>query len=154
MVDATDETGESLMRLLPPLRRAIVQAVRAAEGLPNLPEAQVLMLRTLETAGPVTPGQLADELHLARPTVSNLVRELVGNGLLDRKPSEQDGRSVRLELTDRARGLLEAFNRGRHQVLTEALRSLPDGDRANIAAAVPSLGLLRKQLQRMGADDE
>ena len=90
MVDATDEMGESLMRLLPPLRRAIVQAVRAAEGLPELPEAQVLMLRTLETSGPVTPGQLADELHLARPTVSNLVRELVNNGLLDRNPSEQD----------------------------------------------------------------
>jgi len=154
MVDATDEMGESLMRLLPPLRRAIVQAVRAAEGLPDLPEAQVLMLRTLETAGPVTPGQLADELHLARPTVSNLVRELAANGLLDRKPSEQDGRSVTLELTDRAHGLLEAFNRGRQEVLAKALRSIPEDDRQNLAAAVPSLGLLLKQLQRMGAEDE
>lgn len=153
MVDASDETGESLMRLLPPLRRAIVQAVRAAEGLPDLPEAQVLMLRTLETSGPVTPGQLADELHLARPTVSNLVRELVNNGLLDRNPSEQDGRSVLLELTDHARDLLEAFNRGREEVLAKALRSIPDGDRENLAAAVPSLALLLKQLQRMGVED-
>jgi DNA-binding MarR family transcriptional regulator len=154
MVDATDEMGESLMRLLPPLRRATVQAVRAAEGLPDLPEAQVLMLRTLETAGPVTPGQLADELHLARPTVSNLVRELAASGLLDRKPSEQDGRSVTLELTDRARALLEAFNRGRQEVLAKALRSIPEEDRQNLAAAVPSLGLLLKQLQRMGAEEE
>ncbi|GAA2354163.1 MarR family transcriptional regulator [Saccharopolyspora halophila] len=150
MVDSTDETGESLMRLLPPLRRATVQAVRAAEGLPNLPEAQVLLLRTLEAVGPVTPGRLADELHLARPTVSNLVRELASSGLLERKPSEQDGRSVLLVPTDHARDLLEAFNRGRQEVLARALRAIPEADRDNVAAAVPSLGLLLKQLQQMG----
>ena len=147
--------GEQLALLMQLLRRALIRATRAAEGLPTLPEAQVAVLRTLLAHGPLSPAQLATQLHLARPTVSNLVRDLVSEGLLERQPSAVDGRSVLLVLTARARYVLDTFTRGRTQMLGRALAALPAADHRRILAALPSLRGLVEQLQAMtDADPE
>jgi len=52
-------------------------------------------LRKLVALGPLSPAQLAVELHLARSTVSNLLPELISVGLVERHPSKADGPPVR-----------------------------------------------------------
>lgn len=147
------DPGEQLALLTQLLRRALIRATRVAEGLPTLPEAQVAVLRTLLAHGPLSPAQLATHLHLARPTVSNLVRDLVADGLIERKPSTVDGRSVLLVLTARARHVLDTFTRGRTQVLSRALADLPAADRKRLVAALPSLRGLVERLQGMADVD-
>ncbi len=51
-------------------------------------------------AGPMDPTAAARLTGMSRAAVSNLVKTLVADGLLDRVPDERDGRSVRLSLTD------------------------------------------------------
>ena len=138
---------EQLADLLRALWPALVRAVRVAEQLPPLPEAQVAVLRTLVAAGGLTPGQLAVELGLARPTISNIVTELAQQGLVERRPSLGDGRSVRLLPTTRARDLLASFRRGRAKVLDHALKSLPPEHGERLLSALPALELLLVQLE-------
>jgi DNA-binding MarR family transcriptional regulator len=151
---APRELGDELVQVLRPLRRALVRATRAVEGLPSLTEAQVALLRVLVRAGPLSPARVAAELHLARSTVSNLVKELDGEGLVDRRPSALDGRSVVLAPTGRARELFETFNSARGTVLSRALAEIPAEDRERLAAALPSLRRLLERLMAMGDVEE
>ncbi|HEY5783415.1 MAG TPA: MarR family transcriptional regulator [Microlunatus sp.] len=119
--------------------RATVSATRAAEGLPTLPEAQVAVLRTLRAFPALTPAELAQRLDLARPTVSNLLRDLDAAGYLVREPSEVDRRSITVTITEHAREVQDAFQRGRVEVVTAAWAALAEGDRAALIGAIPAL---------------
>lgn len=127
--------------------RAIVSATRAAKGLPTLPEAQVAVLRTLRSSPALTPAELAQRLDLARPTISNLLRDLDAAGYLVREQSEVDRRSITLTITDRAREVQDAFQRGRVEVVTAAWAALAESDRAALIAATPALRRLADLLQ-------
>jgi MarR family transcriptional repressor of emrRAB len=54
-------------------------------------------------AGPIEPKGAATLTGMSRAAVSNLTKNLVSSGLLERSPDEHDGRSVRLSLTERGR---------------------------------------------------
>jgi DNA-binding MarR family transcriptional regulator len=138
---------ERLSGLLRALWHAVVRATRAAEHLPSLPESHVAVLRTLVAAEELTPAQLAAQLRLARSTVSNLIRELTVEGLVERRPSAADGRSVLLVATDRAREVLEAFGRGRVEVVARALDDLSEADRQDVVSVLPALERLLERLQ-------
>src|SRR5438309_1810880 len=89
--DAGEHPEVQLSHLLPALWKALTRATRGSEQLPAI-ESQVSILRRLVDAGPMAPAQLADELYLARPTISNLLRGLEADGLVDRSPALHDGR--------------------------------------------------------------
>lgn len=126
--------------------KATVAATRATQGLPALPEAQVAVLRILRSSPSMTPAELAQRLELARPTVSNLLRDLEAAGHVTRARSEVDGRSVILTITDQARGVQDAFERGRGEVVTSAWAALDETDRTALIAATPSLRRLAERL--------
>jgi DNA-binding MarR family transcriptional regulator len=126
--------------------RATVAAIRATQGLPSLPEAQVAVLLTLRSSPSMTPAELAQRLSLARPTVSNLLRDLEAAGHVTRARSEVDRRSVILTITERARGVQDAFQVGRGEVVESAWAALDDSDRSALAAATPSLRRLADRL--------
>ena len=119
--------------------RATVAATRAAKGLPALPEAQVAVLHTLRDSPALTPAELAQRLDLARPTVSNLLRDLDAAGYLVREPSEIDRRSITVTITEQARDVQDAFQRGRVEVVTGAWAALTESDRAALIDATPAL---------------
>src|SRR5690606_20598324 len=59
-----------LSALLGPLRRAVLRRTRVLEGLPDLPEAQIELLRLLVAHDGLAPGRAAVELKVAQSTVS------------------------------------------------------------------------------------
>lgn len=138
--------GEQLAHLLPEVWRALHRATGAPGTLPAS-EAQVQILRKLCIFGRISPAQLAVELKLARPTVSNLVGQLVADGMVRREPSVADRRSVLLEATERGLEALRAFRRHRAEVLDEALDEMPALARNQILTALPSLGSLLERLE-------
>ena len=107
------------------------------------------ILRTLVEVGALAPAQLADALHLARPTISNSIRDLAAQGLVEKVPSSTDGRSILVVPTDRGRGVLDAFRRGRLDVLEGAIDHLTGPDRQTLAAALAALDRLLEQLESM-----
>ncbi len=57
-----------------------------------------------------TPSALAAHMGVNRPAASRLLRQLEAEGLVARKPSAEDGRSIRLGLTETGRArLAEVF---------------------------------------------
>jgi DNA-binding MarR family transcriptional regulator len=133
--------------------RATVSATRAAEGLPALPEAQVAVLHTLRASPALTPAELAQRLDLARPTVSNLLRDLDAAGYLVREPSEVDRRSITVTITEQAREVQDAFQRGRVEVVTAAWAALAESDRTALVAATPALRRLADLLHGASRGD-
>jgi DNA-binding MarR family transcriptional regulator len=143
------EFEQTLADVIDRLGRALLHATRAAQGLPVLQEAQVTVLRLLVAAGPMSPARLADELRLARSTVSNLIRGLDEAGLVKRLPSKVDGRSVLIEPTGLAGRVLESFQRGRTGVIADALSALEPSQRAQVESALPALSSLVGQVDRL-----
>jgi DNA-binding MarR family transcriptional regulator len=56
--------------------------------------------------GHLRMSELADSVLLSPSGVSRLVDRLVGDGLLERRPCEADGRAVHAAITERGRALL------------------------------------------------
>lgn len=55
---------------------------------------------TLWISGPLEPSKLAEASGMSRQAVSSLAKTLEQDGLVDRRTTERDGRSVVLSLTD------------------------------------------------------
>lgn len=62
--------------------------------------ASYRMLFALWVSGPMTPHRAAELMGMSRAAVSNLAGNLEGKGLLCKRASEEDGRSLILHLTD------------------------------------------------------
>lgn len=141
MVDLATEFG----RLIGPLRRAVLRT-RHAEGLPDLPEAQIELLRALQETGTATPGEVSTRLHVAPSTVSNLVRTMTAAGLVLRTPSAADLRNVHLSLSPTACDMLDRYDRVSTAALREALQRLSPQRRKAIETCLPAIADLIRAL--------
>ncbi|QUH04626.1 MarR family transcriptional regulator [Saccharopolyspora erythraea] len=142
------DTAADLGRLLGPLRRALLRSTRAAEELPDLPEAQIEVLRVLAAEGPLGTSAVAERLRISPSTVSNLVRSMMSAGLVQRRRSESDLRAVGLSATPEALDLLERYDQASREILRTAMDRLGADDRARLADAVPALENLVSNLSR------
>ncbi|MGW8377495.1 MarR family transcriptional regulator [Streptomyces sp. ODS28] len=140
------DTAADLSRLLGPLRRAVLRSTRAAENLPDLPEAHIELLRVLVAWGPLGTRSVAARLRVSPSTVSNLVRSATADGLVRRQASETDLRAVELTATDRARELLDRYDAASRDAIEQALARLPRKDRDTLAEALPALERLTTEL--------
>ncbi|MFF5103275.1 MarR family winged helix-turn-helix transcriptional regulator [Streptomyces sp. NPDC000134] len=134
--------------LLGPLRRAVLRATRNAEGLPDLPEAQIELLRALSTSPEgLSPGAVAARLRVAPSTVSNLVRTMSAARLVERVRPAHDQRTVVLTASREAQDLLRRYDRASTAALTRVVDALAPADRAVLARALPALDRLVAELE-------
>ncbi|WP_420369601.1 MarR family winged helix-turn-helix transcriptional regulator [Curtobacterium sp. L1-20] len=130
-----------------PFRRALLGTARRSVALPDIPDAQIEVLRRLDEDGWSSPTSLGRVLGLARSTVSNLVAAMERDGLVERRLALGDGRSTEVGLTDLARRRLAEYDVSAERVLVDALGALPEGDQRALAAALPVLERLRAELE-------
>ena len=142
-----------LSGLISPLRRGLLRAARSAEHLPDLPDAQVEVLRALPDGTMRSPAAIAEELSLSRTTVSNLLRSMEAAGLVSREADPLDGRRVEVRASARAVSLLSRFDDASASFLAEAIAALPGDDRAALGAALPALERLRDEMQAISRAD-
>jgi len=138
-----------LSRTLGPLRRALLHAIRKEAELPDVPEAHIEVLRLLESTGPLTSMALAQRLHLARSTISNLLKTMMSQGLLEARPVPDDLRSVSIGVTPQARRKLQQYDEVSTEVLGAALDHLSPEERAVLATATPVLEKLTARLAEL-----
>jgi DNA-binding MarR family transcriptional regulator len=135
-----------LAHLIPALWRTMRRATRTATQLPAN-ESQVTILRMLVLTGDRSPSELADQLHIARPTLSNLLKDLVRTNLVARHAAEGDNRSFVLSATPAGREVLETFRRDRAEALRSALARLPAEEQERVRLGVPALRHLQRELE-------
>lgn len=148
---------EQFIHLVPALWRTMKRAAVSGQDLPAN-ESQVTILRFVIHHGRLTPAQLADIMHLARPTISNLLKGLVAGGLVERVVSQRDARVMSVVPTDKGRALLARFRSDRADTVRSGFDGLEDAEREALLAAGPALRHLLRNLEQLadeieGADD-
>ncbi|MBT0566119.1 MarR family winged helix-turn-helix transcriptional regulator [Williamsia sp. CHRR-6] len=141
------DIAAGLGRSIGPLRRAILRSTRVAGGLLDLSEAQIQVLRALAARSPQGSGELATELHLARPTVSNVVGALTAAGYVTRVPGVGDQRRVLLAPTPLALRMLDRYDATSRRLLDEIIDDLSADQRATLAAAIAVLDIVTARLE-------
>lgn len=131
-----------LAAVISPLRRNLLSAARAAAHLPDIPDAQIEVIRTLPRDGALSSGALAQRLGLNPSTISNLLRAMSIAGLIDRRRGQDDRRRTDVRLTARAVRLFDRFDDVAARTVAHAATALSPTDRATLAAALPALEAL------------
>jgi len=137
-VDATGrpapETSELRMTLFRLARR-----LRAERADDSLSDGQFAVLAHLTLHGPHTLGALAERERVSPPSMNRTVNCLEELGYLRREGDPDDGRRVRILLTEAGVALVAETVRRRDAWLDAAVDELDDADREALARVVPVL---------------
>lgn len=85
---------------------------------------QLRLLHQVEAAGSVSAQQLAEQLEVTAPTVTNTVDRLVRRNLLSRVEDPEDRRRKRITLTPQGHEVINAFSQHGLGYLLEAMGQL------------------------------
>jgi DNA-binding MarR family transcriptional regulator len=99
-------------------------------------------LSTLERTGPARLTALATREGVTQPAMTQLISRLQEAGLVRREADPDDGRVVRVSITDDGKVVLAARRAERTQRLSVLLTRISLEHRAALAAALPALEAL------------
>lgn len=97
--DLCDEVLIALRRIV----RAIDHQSRQLVRSHGLTSPQILILKELIQVDEATVGQLADNVSLSKPTVTDILNRLERRGLVTRTRSDTDKRCIKVRVTSLAR---------------------------------------------------
>jgi DNA-binding MarR family transcriptional regulator len=120
----------------------LARRIRLERSTEDLSLNQLAVLGTLRRSGELTLGELAAVERVKPPSITRAVNSLVEAGLVVRRPNETDGRLVMVDLTPRARELLDEESRRRDLWLAQRLDELATADRQLLKRVAPLLDVL------------
>ena len=106
----------------------LLRLVRREDTVSGLSPARLSALSVLVFGGPRTVGELAAAEQVRSPTMSRLVTEMEGEGLVERRPSPEDRRAVVVVATDAGRRTMQEGRGRRVAALAERMHRLPPPD--------------------------
>jgi MarR family transcriptional regulator, temperature-dependent positive regulator of motility len=121
------------------LEKAWTQAFRPF----GLAAPQAFLLRVVLAQPGLSPSELARVMVIAKPTVTRCLDGLLAKGLIERRPSDRDGRECIIDPTESARAIQAALNKASGGV-TERMKLLLGAD--GFASAVSSMRAVRTTL--------
>ena len=123
--------------------RRIVQSLRessrSAEKQVGMSGAQLFVLQKLAESPGVSLNGLAARTHTHQSSVSTIVARLVESGLVVRRPSLTDGRSVTLSLSPRGRRVADRAPHAAQERLIVGIERLSASRRIALASALGAL---------------
>ncbi len=145
------KTAVDTVALADALRPALLQVGRElrreARALGGSPE-QVALLVSIKYAPGIGIRELAARERVSPPAMTKHVDRLERDGLVERKPSEDDRRRVGIKLTEDGQRLLRRVRSRRTAWLAQRLGELDEGALVAIAAAVEPLTRLLHEDER------
>jgi DNA-binding MarR family transcriptional regulator len=100
----------------------------------TLPQIQVL--RILHRQGTVPTGKLAQCLRISAPATTQLTDRLIRKGLIERRPSEDDRRTVLVALSAAGQCLIDRFRERRNAIFGAALSQLSEAEQAQVVSSL------------------
>jgi DNA-binding MarR family transcriptional regulator len=134
--------GHQLTEAVTRLRRSLRASIRTDFPWEALPMAQVELMQTLAEDAPARVSDLAERLNLANSTVSGLVSQMIGTGLVIRETDSADRRAAVVTLSAAGRQELAGWQDAHEQRIGAALDRLAPADRAAVTRALPALNRL------------
>jgi DNA-binding MarR family transcriptional regulator len=120
---------------------------------PGLSLTAAATLTTLERSGPCRLTALAAAEGVTQPAMTQLVGRLKASGLVERCADPDDGRVVRVELTDEGRDVVARRRAARAERLSGLLAALAPADQEALAAAMPAINALARARREPPTDD-
>ena len=97
------------------------------------------VLHTLSRKGPMRLTELTATEQMTQPAITQMVKRLEQDGLVERQTDPRDARAVLIRLTTSGAQIIEARRIARVERLTSLLDHLSPEERVAIAAAMPAL---------------
>jgi DNA-binding MarR family transcriptional regulator len=145
------KTTVDTIALADALRPALLQVGRElrreARSLGASPE-QVALLVSIKYAPGIGLRELAARERVSPPAMTKHVDRLERDGLVERRPSEEDRRRVGVTLTDEGQRLLRRVRSRRTAWLAQRLGELDERELAALEAAVAPLTRLLREDER------
>lgn len=136
---STDALAEELLTAMGLLRRQVRRVAGRPWPLSSLTASQAELVGLVRRNPGISVAEAAAELGLVANTVSTLVGQLTGQGVLTRRPDERDRRVARLALTPTARRQVDAWRDRRAALVSQVLDRLKESERDALRAALPAL---------------
>lgn len=128
---ATAQAEEVLNSFAEVMSRLLLERYQRHLAELDLTLLQAQVLRTLRR-GSLLTGQLASELRISAPALTQLTDRLVRKGLIERQVAADDRRCVLVALSARGRRLVDQFRRQRSDIFNGALAYLSDTEQAQV----------------------
>ena len=100
---------------------------------------QAVCLRFLSANDGITQRDLADALHVARPTVSKMLQTMEKAGFIERRPDRDDQRLTRVFLTSAGRKLESGLRAVSAATINETVGALSESDRRELGRLLEAL---------------
>jgi len=142
--DVDPSVGDLIFRITRRLRSASAEATEPLGLNPHQVRALHVMLRSSEEGA--RPTTIAERLHVAPRSATDVIDALVSKGLATRVPDPDDRRAVRIHVTDEGREALVHADAARDKVHARTFGVLTEPERAQLVA------LLRK-IDNAATDD-
>ena len=120
----------------------LARRLRAERADHGLTLTQLACLATLHRHGAMTPSDLAAHEKVQPPSMTRTVNGLAERGLVQRTPDPNDGRQVKVTLTEAGGDLLARDRAQREAWLTQRLDDLTPAERDTLADAAAILDRL------------
>jgi DNA-binding MarR family transcriptional regulator len=115
--------------------RMMVERYQRHLGELDLTMVQAQVIRLLYSR-PLSTGELASELGISAPAVTQLTNRLIKKRLIERRSTVADRRSVIVVLTPKGKRAIDRFREKRGDVLRIALDSLDESERAEVMVSL------------------
>jgi DNA-binding MarR family transcriptional regulator len=126
-----DSAAERVERVADRLHSAsihLLRRVRRRDDESGVTAPHLSALSVLVFGGARTLGELAEAEQVRPPSITRVVRNLEGDGLVEREPDPADRRIVRVRATEKGRRILEEGRRRRIADLAARLQSVDPAD--------------------------
>jgi len=138
-LEGVDELSAQVFRAFHAALRLHKQLMTRTLAAHGTHPGQAICLRLLAAHDGITQRDLADVLHLARPTVSKMLQAMEKAGVVERRPDETDQRLTCVKLTASGRILEQDLRAVAADYVNETIGTLPEGDRRELARLLEDL---------------
>jgi DNA-binding MarR family transcriptional regulator len=127
----------------------LLRRLRTSDDASGLSAPQGSVLSVLVFGGRMTLSRLAAVEQVRPPTMTRLIAQLAGSGLVKREPDPNDRRKIWVECTELGRRLMLEGRARRVAVLETDLRRLPPAEFRRLARALDTLERVARPAGRL-----
>lgn len=146
---ASAKVAETLNHFADLMSRLLIDQHQRHIAELDLTLLQAQVLRVLRR-GPLATGQLATELGISAPAITQLTDRLARKGLIERQAAVDDRRSVMVVLSARGKRLVDQFRKRRADIFSSALSYLDEVEQEQVVEALGKVILVLESYKGKG----
>lgn len=127
----------AFMRAMHSHRQLVLMKLRER----GTPPAQAFCMRALASNEGITQRDLAEMMHIARPTLTVMVQKMERAELVRRQVDEEDQRFTRIYLTEKGRSMQDEAHEALEDMIASAFGAMSEEDQRELTRLLGELDL-------------